>query len=187
MPMWAYRHRDVSVPSQLHRLWYRRPIPQQLGDVGMASCRKKIGNATPLERLFLLLALNCGFNRAEIASLLIGETFIHQPHDALHQEMLHFQISPNDSFVKRVRRKSGIYGEDILFPQTVQGIHWAIANRRRDGRFGADDKLLLNDNGQLYDRPSKSGNAKEILGGVPNSGPQHLRCWERAAIQPSTR
>lgn len=119
--------------------------------------------ATPLERIFLLLALNCGFNRAEIASLLIGEVFIRQPHDKLHQEMLGFQMTPEDSFIKRVRRKSGVYGEHILFPQTKNGIEWALANRPRVAGVGPDERLLLNDNGQPYDRPSKSGNANQQI------------------------
>lgn len=119
--------------------------------------------ATPLERLFLLLALNCGFNRAEIASLLIGEVFIHQPHDPHYQEMLGFQMTPSDSFIKRVRRKSGVYGEHLLYPQTLQGIDWALANRRRLAGFGPEEKLLINDKGQPYDKPSKSGNANQQI------------------------
>lgn len=119
--------------------------------------------ATPLERLFLLLALNCGFNRAEISSLLIGEVFIRQPHNPHHQQMPGFEITPNDSFIKRVRRKSGVYGEHILFPQTLQGIEWALANRPRNAGVGPDEKLLLNDRGQPYDKPSKSGNANQQI------------------------
>jgi len=34
--------------------------------------------ATPIERLYLLLGLNCGFGTKEIATLTIGEIFLHQ-------------------------------------------------------------------------------------------------------------
>lgn len=119
--------------------------------------------ATPLERLILLLGVNCGFGRAEIASLLVGETFIRHPHDKHHQEILRYPMTPEDSFIKRVRRKNMVYGEHVLFPQTVQAIEWAIDNRKRFDGFGPDARLLLNNKGQPYDKPTKSGNPNQQI------------------------
>jgi len=80
--------------------------------------------ATPLERYLLLLGLNCAFTQAEIADLRVGEIFLHRPH---HQEILAYAMEDSDSFVKRCRGKTGVYGEHILFLQTVEAMEWALA------------------------------------------------------------
>ena len=72
--------------------------------------------ATPLERVFLLLGLNCGFGVAEIASLLVGEVVLFKGHEERHQEILGYPTTNADSFIKRIRRKNSVYGEHILFP-----------------------------------------------------------------------
>jgi len=98
--------------------------------------------ATPLERLLLLLGVNCGFGAAEISSLLIEEIFLFSAHDPRHQEILRYKTTAEDSFIKRVRRKNGVYGEFLLFPQTVQGIQWALQRRHKPSPHSP---LLLND------------------------------------------
>ena len=119
--------------------------------------------ATPLERFLLLLGINCGFGRAEIASLLVGEVYLHQAHEPRHREMLNFNSSDRDSFIKRYRRKTGVYGEFILFPQTVQAVEWALARRKQQPDFGPNARLLLNDRGEPYDKPTTSGNANQQI------------------------
>jgi hypothetical protein len=111
--------------------------------------------ATPLERVFLLLGLNCGFGVAEIASLLIGEVVLFKGHEARHQELLGYQTTKSDSFIKRIRRKNGVYGEHILFPQTVVAMQWALQRRNKHPNFLDESVLLLNDNGVPYNRPTK--------------------------------
>ena len=91
--------------------------------------------ATPLERVFLLLGLNCGFGVAEIASLLVGEVVLFRGHDKRHQEILGYQTTNADSFIKRIRRKNGVYGEHILFPQTVEAMQWVLERRRKHPNF----------------------------------------------------
>ncbi len=91
--------------------------------------------AQPLDRLFLLLAINCGFGRAEISSLLIREVKLFEAHSDWHCELLNYKSTDEDSFIKRVRRKSGVYGEHILYPLTVKGIQWAIEERKKHSRF----------------------------------------------------
>lgn len=119
--------------------------------------------AKPLDRLLMLLGLNCGFGAAESASLLVGELFIRVPHSQRHQEMLGFEASAGDSFIKRVRRKSGVYGEFLLFDHTVRGLEWALAERRRDGKCEATNRLLLNGSGEPYDKPTKTGNTNRQI------------------------
>lgn len=117
----------------------------------------------PLDRLLLLLALNCGFGRAEISSLLIREIKLHEAHSAWQCELLNYRSTPEDSFIKRVRRKSGVYGEHLLFPLTVQGIQWAIEERKKHPGFSENSRLLLNDNGKPFDHPTKSGNFNQTI------------------------
>ncbi len=119
--------------------------------------------ATPIERVFFLLAINCGFGRAEIGSLLVGEVSLRQPHEQCLQGVLNFKFSKDDSFIKRIRGKTGVYGEHVLFPQTVDAIDWALRRRRRMPGFGPNARLLLNDRGQAYDQPSKSGNPNQQI------------------------
>ncbi len=87
--------------------------------------------ATPLERVFLLLGLNCGFGMVEIATLTIGDLHLLQAHSPRHCEILNFQSTNQHSFIKRVRRKNGVYGEFLLFSQTVEAIQWMLKTRYR--------------------------------------------------------
>ena len=119
--------------------------------------------AQPLDRLLLLLAINCGFGRAEIASLLVRELRLFEAHSKWHSELINYESTSEDSFVKRIRRKSGVYGEHILFPMTVEGIQWAIEERKNQPNFSTDARLLLNKNGKPYDEPTKSGNANQTI------------------------
>lgn len=119
--------------------------------------------ATPLERVLLLLGLNCAFNVKEIATLTIGEVFLFQGHDKRHQEILGYQTTNADSFIKRVRRKSGVYGEFILFPATVQAMQWALERRREHPRFEAEQPLLLNSRGEPYDKITKGGHRNQQI------------------------
>ena len=57
--------------------------------------------ARPLERVYMLLALNCGFGQREIITL--------RQRDVVGDK------------IKRVRHKSGVYGEWTLWPETVAG------------------------------------------------------------------
>jgi hypothetical protein len=119
--------------------------------------------ASPLDRLLILLGLNCGFGAAESASLLIGELFIRVPHSDRHQEMLGVKLSENDSFIKRVRRKSGVYGEFLLFDHAVRGIEWALKERERRGHIAPTERLLVNGNGEGFDKPTKTGNTNRQI------------------------
>ncbi|WP_146506101.1 hypothetical protein [Rubinisphaera italica] len=120
----------------------------------------------PMDRLFLLLGLNCGFGRAEIASLLVGEVHLFQAHSPSECEIIGCQTTDNDSFIKRIRRKSGVYGEHLLFPMTVRGIEWAIQKRKQFPDFGPEARLLLTEKGKPFDQPTKSGNTNQL---IPNA------------------
>jgi hypothetical protein len=62
--------------------------------------------ATPLERIWVLLGLNCGFGMAETASLLVNQNFLFEAHEPHLQVLLDYESTDQDSFIKRVRPKS---------------------------------------------------------------------------------
>jgi len=64
--------------------------------------------ATPLERLLLLLGLNCGFKGAEQGTLRFDHLFLDKPHPhaATIRERTGFDLSPEDRFVLYSRNKS---------------------------------------------------------------------------------
>ena len=80
--------------------------------------------ATPLERLLILLGLNCGFKGAEQGTLRFEHLFLDRPH--LHavtmQERTGFDLRPDERFVLYSRNKSKVYGEFLLWPQTIEGL-----------------------------------------------------------------
>ncbi|QEG24764.1 hypothetical protein [Mariniblastus fucicola] len=117
----------------------------------------------PLDRLLLLLGLNCGFGRAEISTLLVKECRLFEAHTPRQCELINYQSTDEESFIKRIRRKSGVYGEHVLFPMTVQGIQWAIEQRNLLPKYSDDARLLLNTNGKPFDHPTKSGNTNQTI------------------------
>lgn len=119
--------------------------------------------AQPMERLLLLLGLNCGFGAAEIASLQVDEVRLREAHKARFQEVLGFETTGDDSFVKRIRRKNGVYGEFLLFPLTVQGLEWSLKRRRQQDDFSGAARIIQNDNGEPLDKPTKSGNRNQQI------------------------
>jgi hypothetical protein len=71
--------------------------------------------ATPLERVYLLLALNCGFGSGELATLQVEE---------IHLEIGHPEYRIHGSFVMRDRAKTTVYSEWKLWPETIEAIRW---------------------------------------------------------------
>ncbi|MEK6235234.1 MAG: hypothetical protein N2C14_11005, partial [Planctomycetales bacterium] len=119
--------------------------------------------AGPLDRLLLLLGLNCGFGVAEIASLQVDEVVFRTAHSPDHRELLQYESTNADSFIKRVRRKSNVYGEFILFPLTAAGLEWALKRRPTPSPDTIGRPLLLNSKGESFDKPTKTGNRNQQI------------------------
>ncbi len=124
--------------------------------------------ATPLERLLILLGLNCGFKGAEQGTLRFEHLFLDRPH--LHavtmQERTGFDLRPDERFVLYSRNKSKVYGEFLLWPQTIEGLRWAVARHRRIcERKGVEpSQLLITDQGLSFYRRTASGkNVSQIF------------------------
>ncbi len=146
---------------------------EQVDTFSLEELRLLMRYGQPFDRLLLLLGLNCGFGRAEIASLLVGEVHLRKGHSPREQEILGFTTNDNDSFIKRIRRKSGVYGEHILFPLTVQGLEWAQERRQQFPGFAKSSRLILNERGTPLDQQTKGSNSNQA---VPN---QFARLIER--------
>ena len=89
--------------------------------------------------------------------------------------MLGFQSSEADSFIKRIRHKNGVYGEFLLWPQTVQSIQWAMENQKRHAQNRNGDEagsvvpsipeslLFLTEEGHSYLTRTPSGNPNQRI------------------------
>ena len=124
--------------------------------------------AIPIERFLLLCGLNLGFKRMECATLRVGEIHLHTIHD--YAKYINFAFSEKDSFVRRLRTKTEVYGEWILFPLTVQALQWVLNRRRSQTHITKGDGMsreipycptslvLLNDSGHSFTKPTNRGN-----------------------------
>lgn len=128
---------------------------------------------TPLERILMLLGLNCGFKQAEVGTLQFNEVFRHQQHPFC--TLLELESGPQDSYIKRIRQKTSVYAEFKLWPDTVNGIEWLISRRRKQVRLIGGDRsgtdnaleatsvLLTNKNGYPMYRLFRSGNPSQDI------------------------
>ena len=124
--------------------------------------------ATPLERLLLLLGLNCGFKGAEAGTLRFEHLFLDKPHPHVTtiRERTGYELRPEDRFILYSRNKSKVYGEFLLWPQTADGLRWAVARQRRicERRGVESSQLLLTERGvPFYHRTTGGKNQSQIF------------------------
>jgi integrase len=99
-------------------------------------------NAKPWDRALILLALNCGFSKREIATLQLGE---------IVKGKAHF-------FIKRYRTKTDKYGEWLLWPETMEALDY-LKQFRPDGAT----YVVANQNGKPLTRQTKQGNENGVI------------------------
>jgi integrase len=123
--------------------------------------------AVPIERFLLLCGLNCGFKRMECATLRVGEIALHRKHE--FAKYIDFDFSETDSFIRRLRTKSEVFGEWILWPLTVRAMEWVLDRRRIQGDvvreipFSPTALAFLNNSGYAYTKPTKKNNSNNQL------------------------
>ena len=125
--------------------------------------------ATPLERLLLLLGLNCGFKGAEQGTILLDHIFLDRPHPNAKylKEMQRYECQPADRFILYKRNKTKVYGEFLLWPQTIEILQWAIKRRNQIcEKLGLSVRtLLVTERGTLFYRlTSGKKNQSQIFG-----------------------
>ena len=131
--------------------------------------------ATPLERLLLLLGINCGFGAAEQGRLTMGHLFLHQhhPHADLIRRVYGVESGPHDSHILAARPKNGVYGEWYLWPQTVEVLKWARQKRERIGSATADSVLVVNERGRPFFHQTAGGNRVSVQSSLGRSDTPH--------------
>ncbi|MFL5243461.1 MAG: hypothetical protein ACJ8FY_15250 [Gemmataceae bacterium] len=139
--------------------------PAQVTTYSLEELQTLWENATSFQRLLMLLALNCGFGRAEIASLVVSEIFLHEKHP--HERLLGISSSDSDCWIRRLRHKSSVYGEWRLWPETVNAIKWWHGYRSTLPVPSEETALLVTRRGGGLYRTTKGNNAN---GRIPN-------CW----------
>jgi len=118
-------------------------------------------HATPLERLLFLLGLNCGLKGSEQGTLLLDHIFLDRPHPKARYllQVSKFECGPDERFIIYSRNKSKVYGEFLLWPQTVEVIKWAIERRNRIVKEKGLKyrNLLITEHGTLFRRLTEGG------------------------------
>ncbi len=129
-------------------------------------------HATPLERLLLLLGLNCGFRGAEQGTLLLDHLYLDRPHpNADYLKVAsQYKCAPDDRFILYTRNKTGVYGEFLLWPQTVEVLRWATERQQRivTHRGLPYRNLLVTEKGTLFYR---------LTGGQRNRSQIFMNKW----------
>ncbi len=101
--------------------------------------------ATPIERIFLLLGLNCSYGADQAGRLRI----------------VHLHLEGEWPYIRRIRMKKKTRSIHILWRQTADGLRWALERRR--GQNVEGDVLLLTEKGQPYWRKTKGGNRSNAI------------------------
>jgi len=108
---------------------------------------------SPLERLYMVLALNCGFGAAEVATLKVKQ---------VHLDINHPFYKFDGSFIGRKRKKTRVYSEWLLWPVTAAALRWYQSVRPPSASKG----LILSKQGRPLAEPTKGGNRNQA---IPNA------------------
>lgn len=106
-----------------------------------------LGHALPMERVFILLALNCAYGADQIGRLRLSH--------------LHLK-DDGHSYIRRIRRKKKTRSIHLLWRVTKDALNWALEQRNGD----PSPILLLNERGKPYWYKTKGGNRSQQ---IPNA------------------
>jgi hypothetical protein len=115
--------------------------------------------ATPMERCLMLLGLNCGFAPSEQGTLRSKHLALRREHSCA--DKLGWKTSPEDSFIKKLRNKTKVYGEWLLWDHTVKAMDWLTTRRRRLGSVTNNSLLLVTTTGNQFYRLTGGGNRSQ--------------------------
>src|SRR5262249_42009007 len=98
--------------------------------------------AKPWDRALILLALNCGFGKREIATL--------QPGEIVEKK--------GRTYIKRHRTKTDVYGEGLLWPETVEALRFL-----RQFFVGDFTYAVVNKAGKSLAKGTAKGNENQTI------------------------
>ncbi len=102
---------------------------------------------TPLDRLFLLLGLNCAFGVDQTGRLRISEVLLDRDYP----------------LIRRIRRKKKVLGKHYLWKSTQVLLRWALERRPQHVTEESADFLILKQSGKPFWRKTVNGNrARDI-------------------------
>ena len=146
---------DCSVKATANEV-AKRADTEQVATFTIEELRKILPYTSGVSRAMFLLGLNCGFGGGECGTLTMREVNLRKPHPKA--DLLGIPADPNDSFIRRTRRKNLVYGEHWLWPETVEALEWLIARRKRVGNFDDDSVLFVTDAGSPMFKLTEGGN-----------------------------
>ena len=110
-------------------------------------CRILYRYASPLERLFIILGLNCAFGVDQTGRLKVDEV----------------ELDGETPQIGRVRRKKMVFGQHRLWRHTCILLRWALERRERLNTDQSGKFLILKESGLPFWRKTKGGNrARDI-------------------------
>lgn len=121
-------------------------------------------HASPMQRLMLCLAMNCGMGPAEMGRL-ERSNFILEGNGEFAIDLL-----PGEGILRFVRPKTGVFGEWLLWPETVEVVKSAIA---RSKELGSELLFVSNAGHPMWRESANSSSAfhsqwLRLLKGVEN-------------------
>ena len=99
----------------------------------------------------LAVGLNCAMGAAELGRLTREDFLLNHQHE--FQRKLKFKSTSEDSFCREFRPKTKIFGEWILWPETVKWVRWGIA---RAEKLGTNILFCDDDGRSLYVETAKN-------------------------------
>ena len=129
--------------------------------------------ATPLERCLMLLGLNCGFAPSEQGTLRIKHLALRHEHPSA--DKLGWKTSPEDSFVKKLRNKTKVYGEWLLWDHTVKAMDWLMARHRKIGNTTNNSLLMVAAGGKPFFRLTGGGNRGQKFANIWSTLTRRIR------------
>jgi hypothetical protein len=115
-------------------------------------------HASDLQRLFILLGLNCGFAQSEFCSL-------------RHDEIRRQEQPP---VIKRIRRKNMVPGVFVLWPETLRAIDWLGAHFPQPAN-GNEPYVMITSRGGVFDRMQLANSWNRLLEQVCQTIPKFRR------------
>ena len=105
-------------------------------------------HATPIERLIFYVGLNCAMGAAELGRLQTSDFLLLHEHE--FAERLNFESSANDSFIRNIAPKTKVFGEWLLWPETVEMVQWGIARREKITGACGESILIVSEHGKPW-------------------------------------